>query len=117
MRLSAAPKGTGWNDSGTQRMENYFYFAGAGAVADPGGVGGGDVGPCLSPGAPVSSCPMRHRPGTLFGRERTIPEGLILALKVPFLIFSKFLESGDNSTPKKAIVHQKVRNFYFRGSF
>ena len=41
MRLSAAPKGTGWNDSGTQRMENYFYFAGAGAVADPGDGGGG----------------------------------------------------------------------------
>ena len=40
MRLSAAPKGTGWNDSGTQRMENYFYFAGAGAVADPGDGGG-----------------------------------------------------------------------------
>ena len=35
MSLSTVPKGTRRNDSGTQ-MGNYFYFVGAGAVADPG---------------------------------------------------------------------------------
>ena len=68
MMLSTAPEGTRQNDSGAQRMENYFYFVGAGAVADPGG--GGSY---VSPGALVRICPLGHQPGSLFGLERAIP--------------------------------------------
>ena len=34
---STALKGTRQDDSGEQRMRNYFYFVGAGAEADPEG--------------------------------------------------------------------------------
>ena len=60
-------------------MENYFYFVGAGAVSDP--EGGGDMGECLSPGAPVRTCPLGNQPGTPFGLERAIPYGSISAPK------------------------------------
>ena len=82
--MFTAPKGTRQNDSGAQRMGNYFYFDVAGAVADSEEDGGG---------AWVHVSPLGHRKGHIpwdtsrgpfFGLERAIPKGLILASKLPF---------------------------------
>ena len=64
-------------------MGNYFYFVVAGAVADLEDEGEG-MGPCLSPGATVKEYPLGHQPGTIFGLERAIPKGPILASNGPF---------------------------------
>ena len=69
MMLSTAPEGTRQNDSGAQRMENHFYFVGAGAVADPGrGVVPlpWGIGQDMSPGAPAGE-PFWPRKGHSIG--------------------------------------------------
>ena len=83
---STVPKGARQNDSGARRMGIYFYFVGPGAVADPEEDGGGGMGPCLSPGAPVRAYPLGHQPGILFGLERAIPKGPGLDSNGPFLV-------------------------------
>ena len=85
---STAPKGARQDDSGEQRMGNYFHFVGAGAETDPEEEeeGGGGMGPCLSHGVSVIAYPLGYQLGTLFGLERAISEGPILPLKGPFLL-------------------------------
>ena len=60
MGLSTAPKGTSRNDSGAQRMGNYFCSVGAGVVTDPEGEGEHRTMPLpwgtgqgMSPGVPA----------------------------------------------------------------
>ena len=66
------------------------------------------TGQGMSPGTPA---------GDPFRPRKDHSKGPILVLKVLFLVLLRLLNPGDNTTPKKAVVHQKVRNFFFRGSF
>ena len=71
------------------------------------------MGPCLSPGATVREYPLGHQPGTIFGLERAIPKGPILASKGPFLVPRDCFGSRGQIDSKKLILHRKVKDFYF----
>ena len=110
-----APKGRTQNNSGSQRMGNYFYFVVAGAVSDPEeGVGHRSMplpwgtSQSISPGAPAS---------TLFGLERAIPKWPIFASDGPFLVLRDCFGPRGQFDSKSPAYTEKCEVYIFRWTF
>ena len=113
LRLTA-PEGTRQNDSGAQRMGNYFCFVVAGEVADPEEEGGGSIplpwgtGQGISPGAPARD---------LFGLERAISKGPILTSKGPFSVPKDYYGCRGNFDSRSPFYTVKREISVFCGTF